>query len=118
MKRSMWAVTRTLCRSGRSPSKSARSPVHPSASPRVRGRTPATTRSTSQRSVAQVPAFNPQWTVPQGIEEIWKDAHDRGLTTEDFEGPRYVRLQRIQQLAAEGRLDLTDLRLRRNAPRI
>ena len=28
----------------------------------------------------KVPAFIPQWTVPQGIEEIWKDAHDRGLT--------------------------------------
>jgi hypothetical protein len=50
--------------------------------------------------------------IPLGIEEIWKDAHDRGLTTEDFEGPRYVRLQRIQQLAREGRLELTDLRMR------
>ena len=57
------------------------------------------------------PDFDPQWTIPQGIEEIWKDCHDRGLTTEDFEGPRYVRLQRIQQLADEGRLDLTDLRM-------
>ena len=55
-----------------------------------------------------VPAFRPSWTIPQGIEEIWKDAHDRGLTTEDFEGPRYVRLQRIQQLARQGRLDLAD----------
>ena len=31
----------------------------------------------------KVPAFNPQWTVPQGIEEIWKDARSwadcRGL---------------------------------------
>jgi nucleoside-diphosphate-sugar epimerase len=58
-----------------------------------------------------VPAFQPQWTVPQGIEEIWKDAHNRGLTTEDFEGPRYVRLQRIQQLASQGRLNLSDLRM-------
>jgi nucleoside-diphosphate-sugar epimerase len=60
---------------------------------------------------ANVPAFKPEWTVPQGIEEIWKDAHNRGLTTEDFEGPRYVRLQRIQQLASQGRLNLADLRL-------
>jgi hypothetical protein len=59
-----------------------------------------------------VPAFNPQWTVPRGIEEIWKDAHDRGLTTGDFEGPRYVRLKRIQQLASEGMLNLLDLRMR------
>lgn len=58
-----------------------------------------------------VPAFRPGWTIRQGIEEIWKDAHDRGLTTEDFEGPRYVRLQRIQQLARQGRLDLVDLRM-------
>ena len=36
----------------------------------------------------------------------------RGSTTEDFEGPRYVRLRQIQQLAAEGRLDLADLRLK------
>ena len=33
-------------------------------------------------------------------------------TTEDFEGPRYVRLRQIQRLAAEGRLDLSDLRIR------
>ncbi len=59
-----------------------------------------------------VPGFDPCWMIPLGIEEIWKDAHDRGLTTEDFEGPRYVRLQRIQQLAREGRLELTDLRMR------
>lgn len=58
-----------------------------------------------------VPAFSPGWTIPRGIEEIWRDAHDRGLTAEDFEGPRYVRLQRIQQLARQGRLDLAHLRL-------
>jgi nucleoside-diphosphate-sugar epimerase len=61
---------------------------------------------------SQVPAFEPQWTIPQGIQEIWTDAAERGLTTEDFEGPRFVRLQRIQQLAAEGRLDLEQLRMR------
>jgi nucleoside-diphosphate-sugar epimerase len=61
---------------------------------------------------SQVPAFDPQWTVPQGIMEIWKDAAERGLTTEDFEGPRFVRLRQIERLASEGRLDLTDLRLR------
>lgn len=59
-----------------------------------------------------VPAFDPSWTIREGIQEIWKDAHDRGLTTEDFEGPRYVRLLKIQQLAGQGRLELADLRLR------
>jgi nucleoside-diphosphate-sugar epimerase len=60
----------------------------------------------------EVPAFQAQWTVPRGIEEIWKDAQNRGLTAEDFEGPRYVRLKRIQQLASQGRLNLADLRMR------
>jgi nucleoside-diphosphate-sugar epimerase len=60
----------------------------------------------------EVPSFEPIWTVPQGIKEIWTDAAERGLTTEDFEGPRYVRLRQIQRLAEEGRLDLTDLRVR------
>jgi len=64
---------------------------------------------------SQVPAFEPQWTIPQGIQEIWTDAAERGLTAEDFEGPRFVRLRRIQQLAAEGRLDLADLRLSRTS---
>jgi hypothetical protein len=59
-----------------------------------------------------IPAFNPQWTIPQGIEEIWSDARERGLSVEDFEGPRFVRLRQIQRLAEEGRLDLSDLRLR------
>ena len=57
-----------------------------------------------------LPAFRPAWTTRQGIEEIWADAQERGLTTEDFEGPRFVRLQRIQQLAARGELDLESLR--------
>ncbi|HEY0240593.1 MAG TPA: SDR family oxidoreductase [Friedmanniella sp.] len=57
-----------------------------------------------------LPTFVPAWTTRQGIEEIWADAQERGLTTEDFEGPRFVRLQRIQQLAARGELKLDDLR--------
>jgi len=61
---------------------------------------------------SQIPAFEPQWTIPQGIEEIWTDANERGLSVDDFEGPRFVRLRQIQRLAEEGRLNLTDLRLR------
>lgn len=57
-----------------------------------------------------LPAYEPRWTIRDGVEEIWRDAHDRGLTTEHFEGERYVRLRRIQALSAEGRLDLTTLR--------
>ncbi len=59
-----------------------------------------------------LPAFRPRWTVPDGIREIWTHAGERGLATEDFEGPRYVRLRAVQALADAGRLDLATLRTR------
>ncbi|MFC8733046.1 NAD-dependent epimerase/dehydratase family protein [Luteimicrobium sp. NPDC057192] len=58
-----------------------------------------------------LPAYQPAWTVPDGIREIWQHAQERGLTTDDFEGPRFVRLKKIQELADAGRLDLQTLRL-------
>lgn len=60
---------------------------------------------------AVLPAYEPAWTIPEGIQELWKDAKANELTRQDFNGPRFVRLKRIQQLAAEGRLDLANLRL-------
>jgi nucleoside-diphosphate-sugar epimerase len=57
-----------------------------------------------------LPAFQPQWTVAKGIEELAADMTRFGLTTEDFEGPRFVRLARIRQLLADGRLN-DDLRI-------
>ncbi|WP_416344686.1 NAD-dependent epimerase/dehydratase family protein [Isoptericola peretonis] len=59
-----------------------------------------------------LPAAAPSWTIPDGIREIWKDASDRNLTAEQFEGERFVRLARINRLAADGRLDIATLRLR------
>lgn len=56
-----------------------------------------------------LPAFRPAWTVPDGIAELARDMTERGLTAEDFEGPRFVRLARIRQLQAAGALT-TDLR--------
>jgi nucleoside-diphosphate-sugar epimerase len=61
---------------------------------------------------ALLPAFRPQWTVPDGIAEIWRHAGERGLTAEEFEGARYVRLKAIQQLADSGALELDTLRMR------
>jgi nucleoside-diphosphate-sugar epimerase len=56
----------------------------------------------------QLPAFQPQWTVPAGIRELFDNMTSFGLSIADFEGPRFVRLQRIQQLIDGGILD-TDL---------
>jgi hypothetical protein len=57
-----------------------------------------------------LPAFKPQWTVAKGIEELAADMRSFGLTAEDFEGPRFVRLARIRELLASGYLD-EDLRI-------
>jgi len=49
-------------------------------------------------------AFDPQWTVPDGVEEL-RDAYRRhGLNERDLDH-RYVRLSRIDELREEGRLD-------------
>jgi nucleoside-diphosphate-sugar epimerase len=52
-----------------------------------------------------LPEFTPTWTVPAGIDELAADMERFGLTAEDFEGPRFVRLQRVQQLMDAGRMD-------------
>ena len=46
-----------------------------------------------------------------GIHELARDMSERQLTLEDFEGPRFVRLMRVQDLIKSGHLD-DDLRLR------
>lgn len=53
----------------------------------------------------QLPAFKPEWTVTAGIDELVRDMRTFGMSATDFEGPRYVRLERIRQLLAAGRLD-------------
>jgi nucleoside-diphosphate-sugar epimerase len=52
-----------------------------------------------------LPAFQPTWTVADGIAELARDMRRFGLSAEDFEGPRYVRLARIRELMKAGRLD-------------
>jgi nucleoside-diphosphate-sugar epimerase len=52
-----------------------------------------------------LPAFRPQWTIREGICELAEDMRRIGLDVDDFEGPRYVRLARVNELKALGRLD-------------
>lgn len=53
----------------------------------------------------RLPAFAPRWTVAHGIEQLYADMRRLKLRAEDFEGPLYVRLARVRQLQAAGRLD-------------
>ncbi len=63
----------------------------------------------------ELPAFEPQWTVAQGVDELARDMHRFGLSADDFEGPRFVRVHKVRELLSTGRLD-DDLRARTSDP--
>jgi nucleoside-diphosphate-sugar epimerase len=52
-----------------------------------------------------LPAFRPQWTVAKGIEELFLAYRAAGLTAEQFQGHRYLRLKQIRRLQDDRRLD-------------
>ena len=56
-----------------------------------------------------LPAFEPQWTVPKGVEELYGAFVASGLTLEELTGPRYQRIRHIQELTESGLVD-ADLR--------
>lgn len=52
-----------------------------------------------------LPAFKPTWTVAAGIDQLASDMERYGLELKDFEGARFVRLEKINELMSRGRLD-------------
>jgi nucleoside-diphosphate-sugar epimerase len=50
-------------------------------------------------------AFRPQWDARRGARELYEAYLKAGLTAEEFQGPSYIRLKRIQELQGEGKLD-------------
>lgn len=52
-------------------------------------------------------AFQPRWTVRDGIRELYEAYRANGLTYDDIEGPqsRFLRIKHIERLQASGRLD-------------
>lgn len=52
----------------------------------------------------RVPAFRPRWTVEEGIRDLAAAYARFGLALADLEGGRLIRLARIKELLAEGRL--------------
>lgn len=61
-----------------------------------------------------LPEYKPTWTVRQGVEELYAEYQRVGLKREEFEGPRFKRLEHIKQLLSNGRLG-EDLRWRETA---
>jgi hypothetical protein len=52
-----------------------------------------------------VPGFRPQWTARKGAHELYEAYRAAGLTREDMDSGRYIRLKHIQRLLSAGRLD-------------
>lgn len=52
-----------------------------------------------------LPDYQPAWTVAKGVKELYDSYQQVGVTLEEFEGERYMRLAHIQKLVREGILD-------------
>jgi nucleoside-diphosphate-sugar epimerase len=52
-----------------------------------------------------LPSFNPQWTARLGAQQLYDAYRKVGLTLEEFEGARYMRIGHVRELLATGRLD-------------
>lgn len=65
------------------------------------------------RIANELPGFQPQWNVRRGAQELFETYARRGVRLEDFEGPRFRRIDQIKQLLKTGQLDPS---LRRVAP--
>jgi nucleoside-diphosphate-sugar epimerase len=51
-----------------------------------------------------LPAFKPQWDARRGAEQLYEAYRGSGITLEEFEGPRYLRIAHIRKLLADGLL--------------
>jgi len=54
---------------------------------------------------AALPAYKPIWTVKKGIEQLYAAYQECGLTSEDLESARYLRIKTILRHKDAGRLD-------------
>ncbi len=53
------------------------------------------------------PDYKPKWTARRGVCELYAAYRKTGLDLDDFEGPRFRRIDRIKKLLHSGRLDST-----------
>jgi nucleoside-diphosphate-sugar epimerase len=64
-------------------------------------------RVDSNKLVRTLPEFKPQWNARRGAQQLHEAYKNIGLRLEDFEGPRYKRIDHIKNLISDGRLDET-----------
>jgi len=52
-----------------------------------------------------LPEFKPQWSAQRGAQELYAAYQKHGVKLEEFEGPKYKRIDHIKQLLSRGQLD-------------
>jgi nucleoside-diphosphate-sugar epimerase len=52
-----------------------------------------------------LPSFRPEWTARKGAQELYEAYREAGLTFDDLERGRYLRINHIQRLVKAGKLD-------------
>ncbi len=62
-------------------------------------------RVTCEKILRVLPTFRAQWNARKGAQELYEAYRKAGLTREDTESGRYVRLKHIQRLMKAGKLD-------------
>ncbi len=62
-------------------------------------------RADFSKIAERLPAFQPQWTVPLGIQQLYDAYRSHGLTAEDYAGGRFTRLHHLRSLLDSGQLD-------------
>lgn len=66
---------------------------------------PRNYRVNCDKLVTALPAARARWTVVKGIEQLYEDYRRHGLTIDDLEGDRYMRIRHVQALQRAGTLD-------------
>jgi nucleoside-diphosphate-sugar epimerase len=62
-------------------------------------------RVDSSKIARTLPEFQPQWDARRGAQELYEAYQRVGLAVDEFEGPRYRRVDYIKDLLRHGRLD-------------
>lgn len=59
-------------------------------------------RVNCEKIATELPNFKPQWTARRGIEQLYEAYSRANLKMEDFEGPKYNRIDHIKHLIGKG----------------
>jgi len=66
-------------------------------------------RVNCDKAAEKLPGFEPQWDARRGAQELFDTYKQHGLVLDDFEGPKYKRVDHIKLLIENGHID-TNLR--------